>query len=145
MVKRLRLSIISSQITTCFKALNEKSTRYLYLPESAGSRVTKIATSSEASSHLEARANCVADDACAEARFRHPSEVGRLPDWIPGAKAALMHNGKLISKKQDECVTTAATAPRLRKRLIEKSNRHDPFLTTPWEDAAFDDIDWKSV
>jgi hypothetical protein len=64
---------------------------------------------------LEARANCIADDVCTETHFRHPSEVGRLPDWIPGTKAALKHNGKLISKKQDEYVITAATAPHLRK------------------------------
>jgi hypothetical protein len=94
---------------------------------------------------LEARANCIADDVCTETHFRHPSEVGQLPDWIPGTKAALKHNEKLISKKQDEYVITAATAPHLRKRLIDKSNRHDPFLTTPWEDTTFDDINWKSV
>jgi hypothetical protein len=51
----------------------------------------------------------------------------------------------LICKKQDEYVITAATAPHLRKRLIDKSNQHDPFLTTPWEDTTFDNIDWKSV
>jgi hypothetical protein len=64
---------------------------------------------------LEARANCIADDVCTEMHFRHPSEVGQLPDWIPGTKAALKHSGKLISKKQDEYVITAATAPHLRK------------------------------
>jgi hypothetical protein len=77
---------------------------------------------------LEAKANCIVDDDCTETHHRHPSEVGHLPEWIPGTKAALLHHGKLITKKQDVYVTTAATAPRLRKRLIKKSKRHDPFL-----------------
>jgi hypothetical protein len=75
----------------------------------------------------------------------HPRDVGRLPDWIPGTKAALMHKGKLVSKKQDAYVTTAATAPRLRKQLIAKSKQHDPFLTVPWDDVTFNDINWNSV
>jgi hypothetical protein len=64
---------------------------------------------------LEARVNCIADDVCTKMHHRHPRDVGRLPDWIPGTKAALIHKGKLVSKKQDAYVTTAATAPRLRK------------------------------
>jgi hypothetical protein len=94
---------------------------------------------------LDAKANCIADDVCTETHHRHPGEVGRLPDWIPGTGAALLHNGKLVSKKQDDYVTTAATAPRLRKRLITKSKRHDPFLDRDWDTATFDDIDWKGV
>jgi hypothetical protein len=70
---------------------------------------------------LEARVNCIADDVCTETHHHHPRNVGRLPDWIPGTKAALMHKGKLVSKKQDTYVTTAATAPRLHKQLIAKS------------------------
>jgi hypothetical protein len=58
--------------------------------------------------------------------------VGWLPDWIPGTTAALLHHGKLVTKKQDDYVTTAATAPRLRKWLIKKSKRHDPFLAGRW-------------
>jgi hypothetical protein len=68
-----------------------------------------------------------------------------LPDWIPGTKAALMHKGKLVSKKQDAYVTTAATAPCLRKWLIAKSKQHDPFLTVPWDDVTRNDINWNSV
>jgi hypothetical protein len=74
-----------------------------------------------------------------------PSEVGHLPDWIPGTKAALLHHGKLITKKQDDYVTTAATAPLLCKRLIKKSKRHDPFLEQDWDAATFKDIDWKGM
>jgi hypothetical protein len=94
---------------------------------------------------LEARVNCIADDVCTEMHHRHPRDVGRLSDWIPGTKAALMHKGKLVSKKQDSYVTTAATAPHLRKQLIAKSKQHDPFLTVLWDDVTFNNIDWNSV
>jgi hypothetical protein len=94
---------------------------------------------------LDVKANCIADDVCTETHHRHPSEVGRLPDWIPGTSAALLHHGKLVTKKQDDNVTTAATAPRLRKRLIKKSKRHDPFLEADWDMTTFNNIDWKSM
>jgi hypothetical protein len=58
---------------------------------------------------LEARVNCIADDVCTKMHHCHPRNVGPLPDWIPGTKAALMHKGKMVSKKQDAYVTTAAT------------------------------------
>jgi hypothetical protein len=51
-----------------------------------------------------------------------------VPDWIPETKAALLHHGKVIAKKQDDYVTTAATAPQLRKCLIKKSKRHNPLI-----------------
>jgi hypothetical protein len=28
--------------------------------------------------------------------------VGWLPNWIPGTSAALLHNGRLVTKKQDD-------------------------------------------
>jgi hypothetical protein len=94
---------------------------------------------------LEALANCIANDVCTETHRRHPSAVGCLPDWIPGTKAALLHHGNLVSKKQDVYVHTALTGPRLRKHLIKKSKKHNPFITDDWDDATFDDINWKSV
>jgi hypothetical protein len=95
---------------------------------------------------LDPKPNCIADDVCTETYHQHPSEVGRLPDWIPGTLAALLHHGKLVTKKQDDYVTTAATAPRLRKRLIKKSKQqHDPFLKADWDMTTFNDIDWKSM
>jgi hypothetical protein len=57
----------------------------------------------------------------------------------------LLHHGKLVTKKQDDYVTTAATAPRFRKQLIKKSKWHDPFLEADWDMTMFNDIDWKSV
>ena len=86
---------------------------------------------------LEALANCITDDVCTKTHHHHPSAVGRLPDWIPGTKAALLHHGKLASKKQDVYVHTDLKGPRLRKRLIKKSKKHDPFITDDWDDATF--------
>jgi hypothetical protein len=45
-------------------------------------------------------------------------------------KAALLHHGKLVTKKQDEYV---------------KSKRHDPFIPNDWTAAMFNNIDWQSV
>jgi hypothetical protein len=82
---------------------------------------------------------------CQETHHQHPSKVGQLPDWIPGTMAALLHHGKLVTKKQDDYVTTAATAPRLHKWLIKKSKWYDPFLAADWEMTTFNNIDWKSM
>jgi hypothetical protein len=50
----------------------------------------------------------------------------------------------LVTKKQDNYVTSAATAPCLCKQLFKKSKRHDQFLDQDWDASMFDDIDWKS-
>jgi hypothetical protein len=68
---------------------------------------------------IEAIVNCCfAEDVCTDTHHHLPRDVGRFPDWVPGTRAALLHKGKLVSKKQDEYMTTAATAPRLRKCLM---------------------------
>jgi hypothetical protein len=38
---------------------------------------------------LDAKANCITDDVCTETHHWHPSEVGWLPDWIPGTLGSL--------------------------------------------------------
>jgi hypothetical protein len=95
---------------------------------------------------LKSKANCIADDVCTETYHWHPSEVGHVPDWIPETKAALLHHGKVIAKKQDDYVTTAAAAPQLRKCLIKKSKRHNPLIEQDWDaTTTFTDIDWKGM
>jgi hypothetical protein len=94
---------------------------------------------------IAAKANCHADRICTETHYQHPNATGRFPEWVPGLKAALLHNGRLVTKRQDEYVTTAATTPRHRKYLIKKSQRRDPFITTDWTDATFDDIDFRAL
>ena len=94
---------------------------------------------------VPALANCIADDVCTATYRQHPRNVGRFPDWIPGTKAALLHNGKLVTKAHDDYVTTAATAPRLCQHIIEDSKKRDKFIPNDWTDATFDDVDWKAI
>jgi hypothetical protein len=136
---------ISSLTMTYFKESSEKLNHFQLHRMSNGSKGTKIDTNREMNYHSKQKANCIADDVCTETHHQHPSKVGHLPDWIPGTKAALLHHRKLITKKQDDYVTTAATAPRLRKCLIKKSKRHDPFLKQDWDATTFEDIDWKGM
>ena len=94
---------------------------------------------------ISALANCITDDICTETHHKCPGNVGHFPDWITGTKAALLHNGRLVSKNQDEYVKTAATAPHLCKHIMEDSKKRDKFIPTDWTDDTFDDIDWKAV
>ncbi len=94
---------------------------------------------------IEALVNCFADNVCTDTHHRLPRDVWRFPDWVPGTRAALLHKGKLVSKKQDKYVRTAATVLRLHKCLTLKSQCHDPLIPNDWSDDTFDDIDWKSV
>ena len=70
------------------------------------------------------------------------NKVGLFPEWVPGTPTALLHNGQFISKCIDTYVRTAATAPRARTYLINKSNCHDTALPTKWSDEIFDDVNW---
>jgi hypothetical protein len=94
---------------------------------------------------LEALANCLADDVCTKMHHQHPRQTARFPNWIPSTHAALLHGGKLVSKKQDQYITTTATAPCMCECLIDKSQRHDPYIPSDWADLTFNDINWKSV
>ena len=94
---------------------------------------------------VPALANCIADDVCTTMYHQHPRNIGRFPNWIPGMKAALLHNGKLVTKAHDDYVTTAATAPRLCQHIINDSKKCDKFIPNDWTDATFDDIDWKVI
>ena len=60
-------------------------------------------------------------------------------------KAALLHNGWLISKNQDDYVKTAATAPHLCQHIIKDSKKCDKFIPNEWTDEMFDDVNWKVV
>ena len=94
---------------------------------------------------VPALANCTADDICIATYHQHPRNIGRFPDWIPGTKAALLHNGKLVTKAHDDYVTTAATAPRLCQHIIEDSKKRDKFIPNDWTDATLDDVNWKAI
>jgi hypothetical protein len=69
----------------------------------------------------EAKANCHADHICTVTYQLPPQQVGHFPEWVPGLKAGLLHNGKLVMKKIPEYVTITTTAPHHKIYLIEKS------------------------
>ena len=94
---------------------------------------------------ISALANCITDDVCTETHHKCPGNVGHFPDWIPSTKAALLHNGRLVSKNKDEYIKTAAAAPCLCKHIMEDSKERDKFIPMDWTDNTFDDIDWKAV
>ena len=90
----------------------------------------------------DAKANCFADESCTETHLTPIQDSSIFPAWIPGTRAALLHKGLLIPKRQDQSVRFARTAPRHRQYLISKSKRRDPHIQTAWTDETFDDIDW---
>ena len=94
---------------------------------------------------ISALANCIANDVCIETHHQCPGNVRCFPDWIPGTKAALLHNGRLLSKNQDEYIKTAATTPCLCKHIIEDSKKGDKFIPMDWTNDTFNAIDWKPV
>ena len=78
---------------------------------------------------LSALANCITDDVCTETHDWNPTEVGRIPNWIPGTKAALLLNGLLVFKDQDDYIKTAATTPHLCQHIISKIPRNETNLS----------------
>ena len=59
-----------------------------------------------------AKGNIQTDDVCTAIHSLNVNDVGLFPEWVPGTPAALLHNGRFISKRIDTYVRTAATAPR---------------------------------
>ena len=53
-----------------------------------------------------------------------------------------MHNKILITKKQEDYIVTASTAPDHSKYLINKSLCCHQFIGNPWMDETFNEIDW---
>jgi hypothetical protein len=74
---------------------------------------------------IKALTNCHPDDECTATHFATQTLLDASPNWVPGTKAALLHNGKLVTKKTDEYVTIAATASQLCTYMIECSKKHD--------------------
>jgi hypothetical protein len=94
---------------------------------------------------IAAKANYYADEICTQMQQTSPDLTGLYPAWAPGLNAGLLHHGKLITKKQDEQVITAATAPRLQTVMCKKSQKRDPNIHEPWTDDTFNTIDWLTV
>lgn len=91
-----------------------------------------------------AKGNCHADNVCTEVHSKNVNDVGLFPEWVPGTPAALLHNGRFISKRLDTYVRTAATAERSKTYLIDKSDHRDPELPAKWTDEIFNNVDWRT-
>jgi hypothetical protein len=92
---------------------------------------------------VEAKANIVANDECKQVYCRPVQESGMFPQWINGACASLLHNGRLITKCLEEYICIVATEPRHRQHLIKKSDEHDTRIKDKWMEEVFDNIAWK--
>jgi len=90
-----------------------------------------------------AKANIFADEWCTLTYNLDVASTGLFPEWIPGTRAALMHRGKLVPKKIPQYTVIASTAPCLREYLMDKSAHWDPMINDRWDDATFNDIDWR--
>jgi hypothetical protein len=55
---------------------------------------------------------------------KHPvNDTGLFPEWMPGLDAGLLHQGQLVTKKQEAHVITASTAPALQDAIIKDSKK----------------------
>jgi hypothetical protein len=48
-------------------------------------------------------------------------EAGLFPEWIPNLEAGLLHQGHLVTKKQESHVITATTTPALQQSIMKDS------------------------
>jgi hypothetical protein len=55
-------------------------------------------------------------------------EAGLFPEWIPNLKAGLLHQGRLVTKKQETHVITATTTPALQQSIMKDSKKRDPLI-----------------
>jgi hypothetical protein len=93
-------------------------------PTSDGSKATKMTTQPHPEDLTdEAVANHYANKIC-DLMHHHPNnQVGRFPEWMPYLNAGLLYQGRLVTKKQDHCITTAATATAIQDTIIKDSKK----------------------
>jgi hypothetical protein len=92
----------------------------------------------------EAVANYYADKIC-DLMHQYPdNQVGRFPGWMPYPNAGLLYQGRLVTKKQDHHVTTAATATALQDTIIKDSKKQDPTIDAEWTEDTFESVDWQA-
>jgi hypothetical protein len=70
-----------------------------------------------------ALANYYANKTCRIMHSASDDEAGSFPEWIPNLKAGLLHQGCLITKKQEVHVITATTAPALQQSIMKDSKK----------------------
>jgi hypothetical protein len=91
-----------------------------------------------------ALANYYADKTCKIMHGASDDEAGLFPEWIPNLEAGLLHQGCLVTKKQEAHVITATTAPALQQSIMKDSKKRDPLIEAEWTDDTFNSVDWQA-
>jgi hypothetical protein len=70
--------------------------------------------------------------------------MGLFPEWMPGLDAGLLHQGQLVTKKQEAHVITVSTAPALQDAIIKDSKKQDTQIAEPRTNKTFNNVDWQA-
>jgi hypothetical protein len=63
---------------------------------------------------------------------------------MPNLDAGLLHQGRLVTKKQESHIITASTAPELQQAIMKDSQKRDPLIAEPSTNDTFNSIDWQA-
>jgi hypothetical protein len=91
-----------------------------------------------------ALANYYADKTCGIMHCASDNEAGLFPEWIPNLEAGLLHQGRLVTKKQEVHVITATTTPALQQSIMKDSKKRDPLIEAEWTDDTFNSVNWQA-
>jgi hypothetical protein len=91
-----------------------------------------------------ALANYYADQICGIIHKHPVHETGLFPEWMPNLDAGLLHQGRLVTKKQESHIITALTAPELQQAIMKDSQKRDPLIAEPSTNDTFNSIDWQA-
>jgi hypothetical protein len=56
----------------------------------------------------------------------------------------VLHQGGLVTKKQEAHVMTVSTAPALQDAIMKDSKKWDPQIAEPWTNKTFNNVDWQA-
>jgi hypothetical protein len=91
-----------------------------------------------------ALANYYTDQICGIIHERPVHETGLFPEWMPNLDAGLLHQGRLVTKKQESHIITASTAPELQQAIMKDSQKRDLLIAEPWTNDTFNSINWQA-
>jgi hypothetical protein len=91
-----------------------------------------------------ARINILADRLATALHQKRPNRTGLFPTWIPGTRAAIVHNTSPITKHIPAYLRVAAHAPDMKEYMIERSI-DGTGRDAPWDETIFDSIAWQQL
>jgi hypothetical protein len=91
-----------------------------------------------------ALANYYTDQICGIIHEHPIHDTGLFPEWMPNLDAGLLHQGQLVTKKQESHIITTTTAPGLQQAIIKDSQKRDPLIIEPWTNVTFNSVDWQA-